>query len=283
MKRKVKILTDSTCDLSFDDIKKLDMDAIPLYVQFGDETFLDGINIDPKSLYDKVEDLQMMPKTAAPSPGDFIKFFQTYIDQDYDIVYMGIGSTLSATYQSATVAKMEFDDDRIFLIDSKNLSSGIALLALKANDLKKQDLSAKDIKAHIDLLVPKVRSQFAIQTLDYLHKGGRASGTQALLGSMLRIKPIIKVTDGKLDVYKKAFGKMSRALDIMLDDYFKEGDQIDQDYVFITHSMADKHAVYMKEKVNETLKPKSLFEGHAGCVISSHCGAGTIGILYLLK
>ena len=126
-----------------------------------------------------------------------------------------------------------------------------------------------------------MRSQFAIQTLEYLYKGGRATGLQALMGSMLKIKPIIKVTDGKLGVDKKAFGKMSRALDMMLEDYFNLGEKVDLDYVMITHSLADKHAIYMMEQVKQRLNPKQLIESHAGCVISSHCGEGTIGILYI--
>ncbi len=180
-----------------------------------------------------------------------------------------------------SVAASEFPENRIYIVDSKNLSSGIALLVLKAKDLRDLSLSAPEIFDKINDLVPKVRSQFAIQTLEYLYKGGRATGLQALMGSMLRIKPIIKVTDGKLGVYKKAFGKMSRALDIMLEDYVSLGDQVDLDYVMITHSLADKHATYMIDYVNNHLKPKTLIESHAGCVISSNCGEGTIGILYI--
>ena len=168
-------------------------------------------------------------------------------------------------------------------MDSKNLSTGIGLLVLKACDLRDQGLSASDIKDRLLEIVPKVRSQFAVKTLDYLHKGGRASGTARLLGTMLRIKPIIQVRDGKMDVYTKTMGKMSRALDVMLTDYINLGEQIDLDYVMITHSQAGKHVDYMSEIVNQKLKPNKLFVTEAGCVISSHCGPGTIGILYIVK
>jgi DegV family protein with EDD domain len=164
-----------------------------------------------------------------------------------------------------------------------NLSSGIALLVLKAKDLRDKGLSALKIKEEIERLVPLVRSQFAISTLDYLHKGGRASGLAKLVGTMLSIKPIIKVVKGSLEVYKKPIGKMSRALDIMLEDFNKEKENIDLDYVFITHTLANRQAVYMLDYLKRRFDIKHLIEGSAGCVISSHCGAGTIGILYIVK
>jgi DegV family protein with EDD domain len=274
-------MTDSTADLSHDFLKEHHIYSIPLYVRFGDTIYKDGIDLTTPELYKKVEETNTLPQTAAPSPGDFYEVFKPLIDDGKDIVYIGIGSSISGTIQSARVAALEFPEGRIYIVDSKNLSSGIALLVLKAKDLRNQGVSAKEIHEKIVKLVPNVRSQFAIQTLDYLHKGGRASGLQALMGSMLRIKPIIRVEDGKLGVYKKAFGKMSRALDIMLEDYLALGDNVDLDYVMVTHSLADKHAIYMMDIVKEKLKPKHLIESHAGCVISSHCGEGTIGILYI--
>lgn len=281
MKTNVVIMTDSTADLDHRLLKEYEIYSIPLYVRFGDEIFRDGIDIHTPELYEKVQQKKSLPQTAAPSPGDFYEKFKPLMDDQKDIVYIGIGSSISATLQSARVAALEFPENRIFIIDSKNLSSGIALLVLKAKDLRDQGLSAKDIYEKVSDLVPKVRSQFAIQTLDYLYKGGRATGLQALMGSMLRIKPIIKVVDGKLGVYKKAIGKMSRALDMMLEDYLGLDQKVDLDYVMITHSLADKHAVYMMDIVKEKLNPTHLIESHAGCVISSHCGEGTIGILYI--
>lgn len=280
---KVAIITDSTCDLSKEIIESRNIKVLPLYVRFGEDTYRDGIDITTDRLYELVEQKNEIPKTSAVSPGDFIKAFEPLIKDGYDIIYTGIGSSLSGTFQSAHIASLEFPENRIYLVDSKNLSTGIGLLVLKACDLRDQGLSASDIKDRLLAIVPKVRSQFAIKTLDYLHKGGRASGTAKLLGTMLRIKPIIQVRDGKMDVYTKTMGKMSRALDVMLTDYINLGEQIDLDYVMITHSQAGKHVDYMSEIVNQKLKPNKLFVTEAGCVISSHCGPGTIGILYIVK
>lgn len=282
--RKVKILTDSTSDLSKQMLIDYNIDSIPLYVRFDDEIYKDGINLSTEELYQKVQEKNALPKTSAVSPGDFITFFETYLDKGYDIIYIGIGSKLSATIRSAYLAKDEINQpDRIHIIDSMNLSSGIALLVLKAKDLRDKGLSALHIKEEIERLVPYVRSQFAISTLDYLHKGGRASGLAKLVGTMLSIKPIIKVVNGSLEVYKKPLGKMSRALDIMLEDFNNEQENIDLDYVFITHTLANRQAVYMLDYLKRRFNIKHLIEGSAGCVISSHCGAGTIGILYIVK
>lgn len=280
---KVAIITDSTCDLSKEIIESRNIKVLPLYVRFGEDTYRDGIDITTDRLYKLVEQKNEIPKTSAVSPGDFIEAFEPLIKDGYDIIYTGIGSSLSGTFQSAHIASLEFPENRIYLVDSKNLSTGIGLLVLKACDLRDQGLSASDIKDRLLEIVPKVRSQFAVKTLDYLHKGGRASGTAKLLGTMLRIKPIIQVRDGKMDVYTKTMGKMSRALDVMLTDYINLGEQIDLDYVMITHSQAGKHVDYMSEIVNQKLKPNKLFVTEAGCVISSHCGPGTIGILYIVK
>jgi DegV family protein with EDD domain len=258
--------------------------SIPLYVRFDQEIYRDGVNLTPEDLYEKVKEKKELPKTSAVSPGDFITFFEKYLNKGFDIMYIGIGSKLSATIRSAYLAKDEIGlHDRIHIVDSMNLSSGIGLLVLKAKDLRDQGLTAYAIKEKLEEFVPRVQSQFAIQTLDYLHKGGRASGIAKLVGTMLSIKPIIKVVNGSLEVYKKPIGKMSRALDIMLEDFYKQLDNIDLDYVFVTHTLANRQAIYMLDHIKRRARVKHLIEGHAGCVISSHCGAGTIGILYLTK
>lgn len=280
---KVLITTDSTADLSPEILETRNIKMVPLYVRFNDESYKDSIDITTLELYKKVEDYGFLPKTQAASPGDFEIFFKKYLDEGYKIVHISIGSKLSATYKSALLAIDLLETKDVYVIDSANLSSGIALLVLKASDLKDQGLSAEEINEEILKLVPKVSSQFAIKTLDYLHKGGRASGLSAFVGSVLRIKPIIQVNDGKLDVYKKSVGKMSKALDVMIDDLVNLNGEIDDNYVFITHSLAPDSFEYIKNRLEKEIEVKHILEGHAGCVISSHCGEGTIGILYIKR
>ncbi len=283
--RHVLILTDSTADLSPHLREKKEIYVLPLSVQFGDDHYRDGVDLTTTELYDIVTEKKILPKTAAISPGQFITFFEQYLDEGYEILYTGIGSSISGTFQSAMLAKQMIGSEDIHLVDSMNLSSGIGLLVLKACDFRDKGLSAVEIKEKLEIIVPLVQSQFAIMTLDYLHKGGRASGTAKLVGDILGIKPIIQVRSGTLNVYRKSIGKMTRALDIMLHDFFQEIDKhnVDLSYVMITHSLADRYATYMIDKVRAYTAVNALIEGHAGCVISSHCGPGTIGILYILR
>jgi DegV family protein with EDD domain len=281
--KKIKLVTDSTCDLSPDLIKQYDIEVIPLYVNFKDKSYLDGVDINVPRMYQMVSERNELPKTAAPSPGIFEECFKKYLEDEYDVIYMGIGSKFSASFNAAKIAKDLLDSNHIHLIDSLNLSSGTGLLLLKAGEMIRAGYSAEDIKEKIEALVPKVRSQFVIRTLDYLYKGGRLNALSAFFGSFLRIKPIIKVRDGVMGVGKKGRGKVQNAINIMIQDMLNEKDKIDEDFMMITHSLADDDADYIREKIKDEVNVNNLYETQAGCVISSHCGKGTIGILYILK
>lgn len=278
---KIIISTDSTADLSDLILKNRNIQVIPLYVRFEDQVFKDGLDINPNKLYEMVDELGYLPKTQAVSPGDFETYFKKFLDQGYEVVHISIGSKISASYQSAKIAVDLLETHKVHVIDSANLSSGIGLLVLKAADYRDMGLSALEISEKITGLVPKVRSQFAIKTLDYLYKGGRASGLSAFVGSILQVKPIIKVENGKLDVYKKSIGKMIKALDIMISDLLALENKIDKSYIFITHSVANNSYEYILSEIKDKVQVTNIIEGHAGCVISSHCGKGTIGILYI--
>jgi DegV family protein with EDD domain len=280
---KIKLITDSTCDLSKALIKQYDIDVVPLYVNFLEESYLDGIDITLENMYEKVEALGLLPKTAAASPGAFLKAFEPYVKDNIPVIYIGIGSKFSGTFNSALTALNMLDTDLVHLIDSENLSSGSGLLLLKAGEMIKKGNEVKVIVDTIKSLVPKVRSQFVIETLDYLHKGGRINGLQNLMGSMLKLKPIIKVIDGEMAVGKKARGHIKNGVKLLLSDLLDELELVDDDFVMITHSLAPEMAQYVKEALDETAYFKHIHETQAGCVISSHCGKGTIGILYLMK
>lgn len=283
MMKKIKLITDSTCDLSKMLIEKYDIEVIPLYVNFKDQSFLDGVDIQVPAMYDMVDETKTLPKTAAPSPGVFEQVFKKYLNEDYDLIYMGIGSKFSASFNAAKIAKDMIGSDRICLIDSMNLSSGTGLLLLKAGQMIKENFQVTEIKEKIEATVPKVRSQFVIKTLDYLYKGGRLNALSAFFGSFLRIKPIIKVRDGLMAVGKKGRGKVENAINIMIQDMLNEKEKIDPDFMMITHSMAEEEANYIRQKIEQEIQIDHLYETQAGCVISSHCGKGTIGILYILK
>lgn len=281
--KKIKLITDSTCDLTDELLKKYNIDVVPLYVNFGEDSYKDGVDIDVHKMYQMVEDQNKLPKTAAPSPGIFENVFKKYLDKDMAIIYLGIGSKFSASFNSARIAKDMLESKDIYLVDSLNLSSGSGLLLLKAGEMISKGKDVIDIVDKLNDLVPKVRSQFVINTLDYLYKGGRLNALSALFGGLLRIKPIIKVRDGVMAVGKKGRGKIQNAIHLMIGEMLAEKENIDPDFMMITHSLAKEEAVYIREKIKDEVKINQLLETEAGCVISSHCGKKTIGILYITK
>jgi len=283
--RKVVLVADSAMDLPKDLIKKHEIIIAPFHISFGNDTYRDGIDMTTEMLYENVEKLGILPKTAAISPAEWKTIFDPIVEAGNDVFCLTIGSKISSTFQNAYVASLDYEAGRVEVLDSTVLSGSIAILMLKAIKFKETGMSAKEIKEAVGKLTPKLNTQFVIPTLDYLHKGGRCSSLSKVLGSVLQIKPQIKMTNGTLSLYKKSAGKMSRAIDGMLEDFFKlyEEGKIDTEFVFITHSIAPKYAIYIREKVTERVQVEHLIESFAGSVISTHCGPGTIGILYLEK
>ena len=281
---KIKIITDSTCDLTKELLEKYDITVIPLYVNFKETSFKDGVTIDTSLLYQKVEEYQMLPKTAAITIVDFMTVFSQYIKEDYDIIYTGISKALSSTYNNAVITANEIDPDRISVIDSMNLSTGIGLNLLRIAKLRDEGKNLAEITEDITNYRLKVKSQFAIPTLDYLYKGGRCSGLTNLVGKVFKIKPIIEVRNGKMSVGPKPRGKMINALNTLLEMIKKDLNNLELENVFITHSLNYEDASYLETELKKFLPSEvKLYNTCAGCVISSHCGKGTIGILYVVK
>lgn len=280
---KVVILVDSTCDLSPELIKGHDVRIVPLTVNFADESYHDGVNINTKQLYELVAQKGELPKTAAITIGEIYALFEEYIEKGYDIIYTGISSTMSKSYENAVMTAQEFPEGRIEVVDSQNLSSGIGLVILKAMEWQEQGKDVHEIAKLMRETIPHVRSQFMVDTMEYLHKGGRCSSVAKLFGTILKIKPIIAVRDAKMGVCAKPRGKTQVALDALLDIFREDAANIETDRIFITHSLADESFAYLKEKVSEIRPDVPILEAKAGCVISTHCGPGTIGILYILK
>ena len=280
--KKIGIITDCTSDLTKEMYEKYNIEVLPLYVVMKGKTYQDGIDITTEEMYKLVDKYNELPKTSNVSPAKWEEYFKYYLEKYESIIYYGIGSDLSGTYQNAKIASLEFDSERVFIGDSKNLSTGIGLLVLKAAKYRDEGYSAKEIFEKVNELVPRVRTQFAINTLKYLHMGGRCSGVSKILGTALKLKPIIKVVDGKLEVSKKPIGYV-RALRTMLDNAYEDLENIDLDHVFVTHTVADSDAKYLKEELSKVIPSDCLRETNASGVIATHCGPRTIGILYLVK
>jgi DegV family protein with EDD domain len=276
----IRILSDSCCDLSQELITRYQIETIPLSVFINNQTFLDGTGLKGAQLFEMVKEYNQLPKTSAPSQTDFYQFFSG-ID---DAIYIGISSKISATVSNAIVAAQLHSTHQVRVVDSLNLSSGIGLLALRAAELRDQGLSLDEIERQIRDLVPKVHTAFVIDTLEYLYMGGRCSAMQNLVGSLLKIRPVIDMrSDGTLGVKERSHGSRKKALNSLLDDFKNNQQNIDLSRVFITHTGCDEDAEYLKNELNKISDIKEIDITIAGSVISSHCGPKTIGILYLTK
>jgi DegV family protein with EDD domain len=275
----IHITTDSCADLSQPLIDAHDLEVIPLHVMVKGEDHHDN-DLTLQQLFSSVDDTGDLPKTAAPSVQEFMDFF----NRDGDVVYVGLSSQLSATFQNANLAAEQLEKEDLHLIDSKNLSTGIGLLALKADDLRKAGKSAPEIAAEISTLRPQVQTAFVIDTMDYLYKGGRCSGLAAFVGSMLKIRPIISVRpDGSLGVKHKVRGSRTKALKTLLADFEADLPRIDLTRVFVTHTGCHQDADYLAQSLKALAAIKAVHITLAGATIASHCGPDTIGILYITE
>ncbi len=282
--RPIKVIADSTCDLSEYLIDKYNIEIVSLYININNQSYKDLKEITTDELYNYVEQDNILPKTAAIPVSDFVEVFKKWTDEGYDIFYTGISSKLSSSYSNSLVAINELGlGDKILSVDSLNLSSGVGLVILKACNLINEGKSLIEIKEELQKIIPEVRSQFIIDRFDYLYKGGRCSSMARIFGTMLKIKPLITVRDGKMVVAEKPHGKKIKGLQALLRFLERDKDNLDLENVFITHTKADSEALFLKEEILKTYNFKNIFITNAGSTIASHCGPGTIGILYIVK
>jgi DegV family protein with EDD domain len=278
----VVIFSDSTIDLTAADYKHYQIQVVPLIVNLEGKDYLDGVTITPDQIYASVEKTGHLPATAAVGPERLKEAYEPWIQKGYDVVFVGIGASLSGTVQASHIAGAEFPDGRVYTCDSQNLSSASGLLAIKACALRDQGKSAAEIAAAIAEMAPRVSAQFGVERLDYLNKGGRCSSLALVMGTLLHIHPVLKVVDGKLIIYKKPRGRSEAFYDEMLGIIKADMPHVDQDVVMVTHAGIGEEAIdYIVSRLGKMVNPKCIHVTRAGAVISSHCGFGTIGILYL--
>ncbi len=280
---KIKLTSDSTCDLSPELLKKYDIDILPLYVSLGEETKKDGVEATPDDIYKYVDKTGKLPKTSTANISDIIEFFENYRNEGYTVIHFSISSDFSSSYHNACIAAEEVDG--VFVVDSRNLSTGQGLVVLHAADLVLEGKTAEEIKAECDALTPKVEASFVVDSIDYLHKGGRCSAVAALGANLLKLKPCIEVIDGKMTPSKKYRGKIDKVIIDYVCDRLRGRDDIVKNRIFITHTKCNQETVdAVRNKINE-LYPgfNEILETTAGCTITSHCGPNTLGILFIRK
>lgn len=279
---KIIISSDSTCDLSAELKERYGIRIIPLGITLGTEVYRDGIDITPDDIYAHHEKTGELPKTTASNVGECIDYF-TDLTKDGDaVIHFTISSTMSSTYSNACLAAEEFEN--VYVIDSKNLSTGGGLLVVAAAEMANSGMEAPAIVEELEKLVPCVDASFVIDSLEYLHKGGRCSAVAMLGANLLKLKPCIEVKNGSMGVGKKYRGVYGRVLAEYVDERLQNLDDIDTSRVFVTHAGCDAEIV---NAVVEQVKSKGVFKEvfltRAGCTVSSHCGANTLGVLFIRK
>lgn len=281
----IKIVADSTCDLSKELIEKYGIQIAPLHIFLGEKEFLDGIEITPDEIYAWADANGDTPKTSAVGFEETSEIVKQLIDTEDEMIAFTISGKMSTTANVFRLVVEELElEDKVSVIDAGNLSTGTSLIILKAADMAKAGKSRAEICQAVEELKDKVQASFVVDTLIYLHRGGRCSSVAALAGGMLKLHPKIVVADGSMSANKKYRGKMEKAIMDYVKDMKEELKVADSERVFITHSGCEQVII---DNVYTYLKELNYFDEilitRAGGVISSHCGPGTLGVLYLKK
>lgn len=279
----IRIVSDSTCDLSEELLTKYNVEIIPLFVRMGDDERRDGVDVTIDELYKWSDENNTTPQTAAPSIEDVADVLKKYKEAGDDVIVFTVSASMSSSNQVVKLAADSIDyEDHVYAIDSMNLSTGIGLQIIEAAQEIEKGRSFEEVISYIEDLREKVRTSFVVDTLTYLHRGGRCSATAALVGSMLKIKPKIVVEDGKMDASKKYRGPLKRVLLQYVDDMKDELLKAKPERVFITHSTCKPEIVDVVREYLENLDYfEEIIETKAGSVISSHCGPGCLGVLFI--
>ena len=279
---RVKIIADSTCDLSPELLERYDIAITPLCVIKDGREFHDGVDITPADIFAHVDGGGELCSTAAVSQFEYTEIFTRYA-REYDaVVQINIGSGFSCCYQNASLAAQDFDN--VYVVDSENLSTGQGLLVVAAAKLAQQGLSGSEIAERVRALAPKVEASFLIDRLDYMRKGGRCSAVAALGANLLHLKPCIEVREGKMGVCKKYRGSFEKCIRQYVKERLDGRTDIDEGLAFITHPACQKNVVdAAMEEARAYGSFDEIVETHAGCTVSCHCGPNTLGILFVRK
>ncbi len=279
---RVKIISDSTCDLSPELLARYEIGITPLCVIKDEEEFRDGVDITPEDIFAHVDGGGSLCSTAAVSQYDYSAVFSEFAGAYDAVVQITIGSCFSSCYQNACAAAQEFDN--VYVVDSENLSSGQGLLVAAAARLAEEGLDGAEIARRLRELAPKVEASFLIDRLDYMRKGGRCSTVAALGANLLHLKPCIEVRGGRMTVCKKYRGSFEKAIRQYVRERLEGREDIDGGLAFITHASAERAAVdAAREEAGRFGAFREIVETHAGCTVSCHCGPNTLGVLFLRK
>ena len=279
---KIVITCDDANDLGIKFWEENNISVLPVLVQLGEKEYRGLGEVTPQMIFDFVEETGVLPKTAARNIEEFKEFFKPILEKGYEIIHIAMSSKISSTYNFARLAAEELEG--VYVIDSLSLSSGVGLQIIYCDKLIKQGLKAEEIVKRINNSRELVQTSFVVDTLDYLYKGGRCNGVSAFVGGMLKLRPQIKMLEGSMSPGKKYRGKMEKVVKDYVRDILSENSDYDDELLFVTHSFAENSVVESAiQEVKELTKDrpfKNIIVNTAGPTITSHCGKGTLGILY---
>ena len=279
---KIMITCDSTADLTKELYAKYEAAVVPMGVYLGDDFRRDGLNITISDIFDYVAASGQLPKTSAVSVGEYDDVFRPLVEQGYEVVHVSLSSSLSSSHQNARLAAEELGN--VYVVDSKNLSTGIGHLVLLGRELAASGMTAAEVAAALEQLREKLDVSFVLQTLEYLHKGGRCSGVAAFGANLMKLRPEIEVVDGKMQVGRKYRGNMEKTVLAYIRGRLEGREDIRLDRIFITHSGCPQEIVEKAEALVRELHPfQEVIVTTAGSTITSHCGPDCLGVLFLKK
>ena len=277
-----QIISDSTCDLSPAQIRQHHIHLMPLYVNLGGKDYRDGVDIHPDDIYAHVASGGDLASTAAVNLADYVQVFSEYARKVDFVLHIDISSDFSCCYQNACLAAAEYPN--VYVVDSRNLSTGHGLVVMEAVRLAESGMEPQEIVRRLNDLTARVRASFILDRLDYMKKGGRCSSVAVLGANLLRLRPCIQVKDGKMGVEKKYRGSFETCVRDYITDRLAGRDDLDLRRVFITHSGVSPEVEQLAVETVRRLQPfEEICVTRAGCTVSSHCGPGTLGVLFIEK
>ena len=277
----VRIMTDSTCDLSPERQKALGVEVVPLSVHFGEESYLDGVDLSNQEFYARLREAETLPTTAQVNPEEFISRFQAHMAAGDQVVGIFIASQLSGTCQSALIARSIVDEDNIFVVDSTTVTFGLGLLVEMAARLRDRGLSAAAIAEQVEALAKRLRFYAVVGTLKYLKMGGRISGTAAVVGGMLGITPILNIRDGVVEAAAKSRGR--KAAYQWMEKQLQAEPADASLPVSFGHSDSPEIMAECEAYFRERIPDMEALESDIGSVVGTHAGPGCAGIAYFVK
>ncbi|MCF7931449.1 MAG: DegV family protein [Acholeplasmataceae bacterium] len=278
---KIAIFTDSVADLSEELKEEHEIVSIPHYIRFENEIYLDGVNLSADEYYHQIREKKTVPKITSSRHEDFIRIFERYMEFGYDILYIGAGPEFSLAHQNAQMTKEQIDPARIFVVNSQSISSGIGILVLKAVKMRDAKVSIEEIHQKLTEMVPQVKTQFALRNVNLMIRDKKMTLFSGIFHKMLGIKPIIRIVDGKFELYKKSFGKMKRAINVLIDDLFDSMIYMDTEFIFVTHSLANREAIYVIDRIKKRFPKIEIVESNGNCMMASYCGPRSLGLTYI--